>query len=97
MIARNLRTPFGEIDLIAKHQKTLVFIEIKTRTSVDFGLPEESVTESKRARLGRLASWYLARESDDRDLPTRFDVLAIQLKNGEPIIKLIQNAFEVSC
>jgi len=95
IVARNVRSPFGEIDLVAKHQKTLVFVEVKTRRSFDFGLPEEAVTKRKKARLGRLASWYLTRYPDS-DLPVRFDVLAIQLGGLQPDIRLIQNAFELS-
>ena len=94
ILARNVRSPFGEIDLVAKHKKTLVFVEVKTRRSSDFGLPEESVTERKKARLGRLASWYLAHYPGS-DLPVRFDVLAIQLQGAQPDIRLIPNAFEL--
>ena len=94
ILERNARSPFGEIDLVAKHKKTLVFVEIKTRQGTDFGLPEEAVTERKKFRLGRLASWYLAHYFGDQDLPVRFDVLAIQLGGARPDIRLIQNAFE---
>ncbi len=95
IVARNVRSPFGEIDLVAKHQKTLVFVEVKTRRSADFGLPEESITKRKKARLGRLASWYLSQHSASEP-EVRFDVLAIQLGGERPEIRLIQNAFEVS-
>lgn len=93
VLERNVRSPFGEIDFVAKHRKTLVFVEVKTRRSTDYGLPEESVTERKKNRLGRLASWYLTRHSET-DFPVRFDVLAIQLSGAKPDIRLIQNAFE---
>ena len=96
ILAQNLKSPFGEIDLVAKHQKTLVFIEVKTRRNTDFGFPEESVTEHKQIRLGRLASWYLKYESQWQDFPVRFDVIAIELLEGKVEIRLIQNAFEVS-
>ena len=89
-----VRSPFGEIDLVAKHQKTLVFVEIKTRQSSDFGLPEEAVTERKKARLGRLASWYLTQHSIPES-EVRFDVLAVQLGGEHPEIRLIQSAFEL--
>ena len=95
IIARNVRSPFGEIDLVAKHRKTLVFIEVKTRRSSDFGLPEESITERKKTRLGRLASWYLTNHFEDQNFPVRFDVLAVQLQGAQPDIRLIPNAFEL--
>ena len=94
IVARNVRSPFGEIDLVAKHKKTLVFVEVKTRRGTDFGLPEEAVTERKKVRLGRLASWYLTHYPGS-DFPVRFDVLAVQLGNLQPDIRLIQNAFEL--
>jgi putative endonuclease len=95
ILERNVRSPFGEIDLVAKHQKTLVFVEVKTRRSTDFGFPEESLTAHKKHRLGRLASWYLMNRSYP-DCPVRFDVLAIQLEGGQAEIRVIQNAFELS-
>ena len=94
IVARNVRSPLGEIDLVAKHQKTLVFVEVKTRRSADFGLPEESITKRKKARLGRLASWYLSQHSISES-EVRFDVLAVQLGGEHPEIRLIQNAFEL--
>lgn len=93
IIGRNIRSPFGEIDIIAEHRKTIVFIEVKTRRNAEFGFPEESVTENKRKKLGKLASWYL---TTHRKFKTacRFDVLAIELTGAKPEFRLIQNAFE---
>lgn len=93
ILARNVKTPLGEIDLVADDHETLVFIEVKTRSSSRFGSGEEAVGWSKQARLGRLASWYLLRHSKP-DQAIRFDVLAIDLSGGEPSFRLIQNAFE---
>lgn len=94
ILEKNVRSPFGEIDLIANHRGTLVFVEIKTRRNMTFGFPEEAVNEHKKHQLIRLASWYLTQHP--RSNPSvRFDVLAIQVKNGEPLVRLIQNAFEL--
>lgn len=93
ILGRNVRSPFGEIDFIAEHNRVLVFIEVKTRRSTLFGFPEEAVTNQKKARLIRLASWYLAVNPRIKK-PVRFDVLAIML-NDAPEYRLIQNAFEV--
>ena len=93
VLERNVRSPFGEIDLIAQHKGTLVFIEIKTRRSSEFGFPEEAVTTGKKRRLIQLARWYLARYQKTEPA-VRFDVLAIELKGEKPLIRLIQNAIE---
>ena len=94
VLARNVRSPFGEIDLVARDGETLVFVEIKTRAGHAFGFPEEAVTQQKKERLIRLASWYLARHLEPKRA-VRFDVLAIELSSGAPDIRLIQNAFEL--
>ena len=94
IIGRNVRSPLGEIDLVASHRGTLVFVEIKTRRDQTFGYPEEAVDERKKKQLVRLASWYLAQHPKARP-SVRFDVLSIQLGDGEPNIRLIENAFEL--
>ncbi|HKM40245.1 MAG TPA: YraN family protein, partial [bacterium] len=61
IIERNFSCPIGEIDLIAQDGNTLVFIEVKTRSSLRFGLPEEAVTRTKQQKLRNVASYYLQR------------------------------------
>ena len=92
ILERNVKSPFGEIDVVANHQKDLVFIEIKSRKDDAFGFPEESVNEHKRGQLARLASWYLTRYSTIPQV--RFDVLAIQGEAAERQFRLIQNAIQ---
>ncbi len=94
IVERNVRSPFGEIDLVALHRGTLVFVEIKTRRDHTFGYPEEAVNERKKNQLVRLASWYLAGHPK-LEPPVRFDVLAIQMEGEKPNIRLIENAFEL--
>lgn len=94
IVERNVRSPFGEIDLVANHRGTLVFVEIKTRRDATFGFPEEGVGERKKNQLIRLASWYLAQHPNSNP-PVRFDVLAIQMEGNAPGIRLVQNAFEL--
>ena len=94
IIARNVRSPFGEIDAVAFHQRTLVFIEIKTRSSQSFGLPEEALTHDKRKRLIRLDSWYLTRPRQPL-WDIRFDVLAVDMSGDIPQFRLLENAFEL--
>ncbi|RJQ49683.1 MAG: YraN family protein [Nitrospiraceae bacterium] len=93
IIERNYRNTFGEIDIIAKDNETLVFIEVKTRESIEFGLPFESVTMKKRKKIARVALSYIKRFDE---LPAcRFDILSICYKNSTPEFELIKDAFEV--
>lgn len=76
ILGRNLRTPYGEIDILAQQSDQLVFVEVKTRTSRTFGNPEEAVTPRKQEHLLASALYYL---QENPDLPSdwRVDVLAI--------------------
>lgn len=89
----NYRCPEGEIDIVAEHKDCLVFVEVKTRRSLEFGSPEESVTADKREKLRSVAARY--RQSHD-NFPQlwRIDVVAIELdhKNKPSRIELIENA-----
>lgn len=88
IITRNYRCRFGEIDLIAQDGKTLVFVEVKSRRSGNFGGAAASITRDKRDKLLRAARHYLAQKGN---LPCRFDAVLIQ---GEPPqIEWIRNAF----
>lgn len=88
-ISRNYRCPFGEIDIIAKNGNDICFIEVKTRRSDNFGLPQESVDRHKRDKLMRTAMFYM-KEKKLKDCSYRFDVVAITDK-----INLIKNAFSM--
>ena len=89
----NYRCPEGEIDLIAQHKDYLVFIEVRTKRSLEFGSPEESITPAKRERLRTVASRYQQTHSNLPQL-WRIDVVAIELdQKGKPSrIELIENA-----
>lgn len=85
--AANIRSPFGEIDLIMKDlpQNELVFVEVKTRRGTAFGTPEQAVTAQKRSKLHALVTWYTARERWKGQV--RFDVVGILLREqSEPVI-----------
>jgi len=75
VVERNFRTRYGEIDLIARDGTTLVFVEVRLRTSDRFGGAAASITASKRERLRAAASMYLARL--DREPACRFDALLL--------------------
>lgn len=95
IIARNYKTPIGEIDIIAKDGRTLVFVEVKTRSNNSFGHPFEAVDARKRHKLKNLAMLYLKKQK--QDCAVRFDVLSIHISinNSKKDIEHIQDAFEV--
>ncbi len=95
ILHRNFRSRSGEIDIIAKDGKTLVFIEVKTRRTAKFGSPAAAVTARKQAQISRVALEYLAIKNLF-DVPARFDVVTILMPRGrEPIIDIITNAFDL--
>jgi putative endonuclease len=93
IIARNVRTPFGELDLIAAREGCTVFIEVKTRRSRTHGLPEEAVTARKRNRLLNCAQYYLQQQGD-LETPWRIDVVAVECDRSGSVqrIEVHENA-----
>jgi putative endonuclease len=90
VLDRNWRCREGELDLVLRKSGLVVFCEVKTRSSLAFGSPQEAVTRTKRARIRRLAAQWLASSPRyDRRTEIRFDVAAVL--GGE--IQLIENAF----
>ncbi|SHM09749.1 putative endonuclease [Caldanaerovirga acetigignens] len=77
----NYRSRYGEIDIIAKENNTLVFIEVKTRTSDAFGRGMEAVDIRKQRKI-RLVSLNFLNEYDEFVYNLRFDVIEIKMANG---------------
>ncbi len=75
IVARNWRWPRGEVDIIAKEGKTLVFVEVKARTGLAHGHPAAAVGPEKRRRLIRSARAFLGERAGE--VPVRFDVISI--------------------
>ena len=96
IVARGFENSFGEIDLIAIDDRTVVFVEVKTRSSDEFGSPAEAVDGSKQEKLSKTAMAYLHRHRL-LEFRARFDVIAITWPNGQeyPDIEYVPNAFEV--
>lgn len=95
LAAHSYRCRFGEIDLIAWDGDILCFVEVKTRTNTQMGLPREYVTAKKRARLRKTALFYLS--SHGLDCPTRFDVAEVYAAvPGDPNarIEYMKDAFQ---
>ncbi len=93
IVARNYRTRSGagEIDIVAWHGPTLVFLEVKTRRTADYGQPESAVDAEKRARIAAGARDY-ARRANIAFGITRFDVVSVVLEPRTQI-EWLQNAF----
>ena len=95
ILERRYRTRSAEIDFIAEDGDTLVFVEVKTRSSLSSGRPAEAVDGRKRARIASAASVYLARRAA-LERACRFDVVEVLESEGAPLrIRLIKDAFEV--
>lgn len=95
VIETNVRLlKLGEIDIVAKEKETIVFVEVKTRRSLDFGLPQEAVTYKKQEKIKRCAYAYLKKINKANSF-FRFDVIAIQMgkENNENKVEHIINAF----
>lgn len=94
IVASNYRCHYGEIDLIARDADILVFIEVKTRTSCDFGGPAVAVGYRKQQQISKVAHHYLVTHHND-DIDARFDVISILSPSGKKTeIEHIINAFD---
>lgn len=91
IVERNYRCRLGEIDIIARDGGCLVFVEVRTKSTRAFGLPQESITATKVRKLRRLAQYYLVQRSMG-ELNVRFDVVAVNCV-GNMQITHIENAF----
>ena len=93
IIEKNFRCPNGEADIVAQHEDTLVFVEVRTKSSRQFGSPEESITPIKMEHLRNVAMFYCQNHSN---LPEswRIDVIAIEMNSRGHVsrIELIENA-----
>ncbi|MYC76878.1 YraN family protein [Candidatus Poribacteria bacterium] len=95
ILAQNYRARRGEIDLIARDGEFVVFVEVKTRRSLKFGLPQAAVTWQKQRQISKVALAYL-QAHNLLDAPCRFDVIAIHLSPQLELLNLeqIESAFE---
>jgi putative endonuclease len=96
ILARNYRTPIGEIDIIAMEGGTLVFAEVKTRASRRFGHPKEAITPRKQRKISMAALYYL-KGTGKLNRKARFDVISILPGTPEGWdIEIIRNAFDLA-
>ncbi len=99
ILCRNYQNRYGEIDIIARYKKDIIFVEVKTRPDNVFGSPAEYVTYGKRLKISKCAKWYMA--ENNMDCGARFDVIEVYAeKLGEKYvfkeINHIEGAFEVN-
>jgi putative endonuclease len=90
ILDKNFRCKIGEIDLIARSEGYLCFIEVKYRSGTSKGFPAEAITPTKIRRITRTAEFYMLLHKLPQDTPCRFDAVVI-LEND---ISLIKNAFD---
>lgn len=95
ILGRNFHSRYGELDIIAQDGEFLAFVEVRLRSSLTHGLPQETVTQRKQEKLRLTAQQYL--QEHETALQPRFDVIAIYAKDGmdtKPLpIRHIINAF----
>ena len=95
ILQRNYRCPAGEVDLVALDGRTIVFIEVKTRTQEDFGSPLDAVDLRKQRQIRRAAQYFLSvHRLHDRD--ARFDVVGVWRERDTIRCQLVKNAFDVA-
>ena len=97
IVARRYRTERGEIDIIARDGETLVFVEVRRKSSDECGTAAESVTPAKQRRVVRMAVEYLWLQGLYDRCPVRFDVVAIDdLPDGTPQVAVFTDAFDAT-
>jgi len=94
IIERNYVCKLGEMDIIAREKDTLVFVEVKTRTSMAFGPPQLAVNSTKQMQLSKVALYFL-KEKHLEEVKARFDVVAVLLRPRGDEIELIKDAFDL--
>lgn len=95
VLERNFRVKTGEIDIIARDGRTLVFVEVKTRRTEAYGRPGAAVGFRKQQKIIECARWYL-RQRQIESCPCRFDVIEVLAGEGHARIRHIKGAFECS-
>jgi len=94
ILERNFKNKLGEIDIVAKDNNTLCFVEVKTRSNLRFGIPQEAVTFSKQRKLNKIALSYL-KKYNLLNAPARFDIVSVIIYDTAVNTELIKDAFSV--
>ncbi len=94
IVDTNYRCRQGEVDIIARDNKYLCFIEVKFRSDDRYGEPQEAVTLSKQKRICNVSKFYLYSKYKSLDVPVRYDVVAVFPSDKIYKVKWIKNAFD---
>ena len=94
ILARNYKTKLGEIDIVAYDKDTICFVEVKTRHSDKYGMPQEAISGFKQRQISKTALMYL-QKNHLLDKNARFDVVSIIYSQNLPKLDLIKDAFEL--
>lgn len=94
-LSRNWHTRYGELDLVMiDDEHTVVFVEVKSRRTMQYGYPQEAVTRTKQQNLRKAAcDWLIDKRHRIPHKAVRFDVITILMRIGKPLIHHIENAF----
>ena len=95
IVEQNYRNRIGEIDIIARDRDTLVFVEVKSRSTNKFGDPKWAITPTKQRKISMVALAYL-KTLDQGDAKARFDVVCIQEDGETRQVEIVKNAFELA-
>ncbi len=87
IIETNFRTRYGEVDIISKHKNILVFTEVRTKKSLEYGTPEESITETKARHL-RAAAYYYLQTHEKLPEQWRIDLVAIEMDDNGKVTRI---------
>ena len=97
IVQRNYTCKLGEIDIVARQDGTVIFVEVKTRRTQEFGPPQSAITAAKKKQISRVALWYV-KEKKFMDQSCRFDVIGITFspESRKPRVEHIENAFPLN-
>ncbi len=93
ILDRNYRCPMGELDIVAVRGRVLAFVEVKTRSRIDYGLPCQSVSAGKRRKLRLCALYYLKLHSSLCALQPRMDIAELLVMPSGIYLRYLENAF----
>lgn len=94
ILSRNYKDSLGEIDIVARDKDTFCFVEVKTRNSLSFGLPQEAVSRAKQRQISKAALGFL-KKNNLLDKKARFDVVSVVYSGDKPQLDLIKDAFDL--
>jgi putative endonuclease len=92
-VVENFHSRFGEVDLICEDGDVLVFVEVKTRTNVDYGNPEDAITRGKMKRLRKAAEIFVVKNPEYGEWLLRLDVVVVVLEDGRWVVRHYEGVY----